>query len=103
MQQQWDGFRSAEPDGPPPVTSADGDQPGPSDAGGPDLTDLTAFEGDLPAMPSATAISWTGEDEVDRTIGRLAELHTLSTGDHVEVFEDIHRGLQDTLAHLDGS
>ena len=62
MQQQWDGFRSAEPDGPPPVTSADGDQPGPSDAGGPDLTDLTAFEGDRPAMPSATAISWTGED-----------------------------------------
>lgn len=48
-------------------------------------------------------IEETGDARVDAAVTRLAELRTLSTSEHPEVYEDIHRRLQGALADLDGS
>jgi hypothetical protein len=43
----------------------------------------------------------TGEARVDAATARLAELIDLPTSDHVAVYDDLHRRLQDALAHAD--
>ncbi|TNY35406.1 hypothetical protein [Thermomonospora catenispora] len=43
----------------------------------------------------------TGDERVDAALGRLVELAGLPVGDHVEIFEEVHRGLQDVLASVD--
>ena len=44
-----------------------------------------------------------GEAEVAAAMVRLAALDDLPLAEHVTVFEDVHRLLQDALAVLDGS
>jgi hypothetical protein len=39
---------------------------------------------------------------VDVLLERLADADRLGTGGHLEVYEDVHRELRDTLASLDG-
>jgi hypothetical protein len=39
---------------------------------------------------------------VDAALARLADTHGRPAAEHVEVFEDVHRRLQDTLGSLDG-
>lgn len=48
-------------------------------------------------------IELTGDPRVDAALARLAELDELPTVAHVEVYDAVHRGLQDALADLDGS
>ncbi|MQA88258.1 MAG: hypothetical protein GEV03_27465 [Streptosporangiales bacterium] len=48
-------------------------------------------------------IEEAGDPRVDAAVRRLAELRTLGTAEHPEVYEDIHRRLQGALADLDGS
>lgn len=43
----------------------------------------------------------TGHPQVDRLLERLCELDEVPTADHVTVYDEIHRGLQDVLADLD--
>ncbi|MCW2499321.1 MAG: hypothetical protein JWN87_997 [Frankiales bacterium] len=41
------------------------------------------------------------ETQVDAGLARLEGLEDLPVGDHVEVFDAVHRSLQDALATLD--
>jgi hypothetical protein len=45
----------------------------------------------------------TGVPAVDAAVERLADLKTLPTGEHVAVYDTVHRLLQDALADLDGT
>ncbi|MET8166591.1 hypothetical protein ABZT34_20440 [Streptomyces sp. NPDC005329] len=49
---------------------------------------------DVPRAP-------TGDAEVDALLDRLADADHLATDGHVEVYEDVHRGLRDALTALD--
>ncbi|OIK25418.1 hypothetical protein [Streptomyces malaysiense] len=44
----------------------------------------------------------TGDAGVDARLARLADADHLATDGHVEVYEDVHRGLRDALTALDG-
>lgn len=44
----------------------------------------------------------TGDERVDAAVARLAELETVPPSAHPEIFQDVHRRLQDTLAGIDG-
>ncbi|ARP69531.1 hypothetical protein LK07_06860 [Streptomyces pluripotens] len=43
----------------------------------------------------------TGHAEVDVRLARLADADHLATDGHVEVYEDVHRGLREALTALD--
>ena len=43
----------------------------------------------------------TGNAEVDAHLERLGDADHLATDGHVEVYEDVHRGLRDALTALD--
>lgn len=43
----------------------------------------------------------TGHPQVDQLLERLRELDEVPTADHVTIYDEIHRGLQDVLADLD--
>ncbi|MFG2313058.1 hypothetical protein ACGFS9_30970 [Streptomyces sp. NPDC048566] len=49
---------------------------------------------DVPRVPS-------GDADVDARLARLADADHLATDGHVEVYEDVHRGLRDALTALD--
>ncbi|MFJ8084322.1 hypothetical protein ACIQ6Y_27350 [Streptomyces sp. NPDC096205] len=69
--------------------------------------DLPLAEPDLPDEdPSAPAPldvprTPTGHAEVDAQLQRLADADHLATDGHLEVYEDVHRGLRDALTALD--
>ena len=50
----------------------------------------------VPPMPEPT-----GDERVDVALARLGELSGAPVADHVEVFEDVQRRLQDVLAAVD--
>lgn len=50
-----------------------------------------------PADAADDASFTTGDDQVDRAVGRLEELDGLDLDGHVDVYEDIHRRLQESL------
>ncbi|AWW40326.1 hypothetical protein ADL00_12350 [Streptomyces sp. AS58] len=56
-----------------------------------------------PAAPAPLGVprTPTGNAEVDAQLERLADTDHLATDGHVEVYEDVHRGLRDTLTALD--
>ncbi|MEU6810697.1 hypothetical protein ABZ920_17280 [Streptomyces sp. NPDC046831] len=43
----------------------------------------------------------TGDADVDAALERLGDADHLATDGHVEVYEDVHRGLRDALTALD--
>ncbi|WP_119289256.1 hypothetical protein [Streptomyces sp. YIM 130001] len=43
----------------------------------------------------------TGNADVDAGLGRLGDADHLATDGHIEVYEDVHRGLRDALTALD--
>jgi len=55
------------------------------------------------AAPALFALPQTGEARVDDAIARLSDLENLPVNDHVEIFEDVHRRLHETLADLASS
>jgi hypothetical protein len=69
----------------------------------PKRPDLIGFEPTAhPAWPAgAWPIEPTGDEGVDEAMARLEELGALPVARHVEVFQDVHRGLQDVLAGID--
>ncbi|MFJ8545510.1 hypothetical protein ACIRFH_26490 [Streptomyces sp. NPDC093586] len=56
-----------------------------------------------PAAPAPLGVprAPTGDAEVDAALRRLADADHLATDRHVEVYEDVHRGLRDALTALD--
>ncbi len=54
-----------------------------------------------PPEPLGVTVGATGNAEVDAAIERLADADALPTDAHIEVYEDVHRGLRDALAALD--
>jgi hypothetical protein len=68
-------------------------------APGPDAE--AAAAGDTGPRPLGVVLEATGNTEVDAVLVRLQDADLLPTEDHVEVYEDVHRGLRDTLTRLD--
>lgn len=60
-------------------------------------------EDGAPAAPAPLNVprAPTGHPEVDAHVQRLADADHLTTDGHVEVYEDVHRGLRDALTALD--
>ncbi|MEU7262116.1 hypothetical protein AB0B21_40940 [Streptomyces rimosus] len=58
---------------------------------------------DAPAAPQplGVAVTPTGNADVDAQLRRLADADHLAASGHLEVYEDVHRGLRDALAALD--
>ncbi|SHN11123.1 hypothetical protein [Actinacidiphila paucisporea] len=58
---------------------------------------------DAPARPEplGVTVAPTGNADIDAAIDRLADAGDLPTQSHIEVYEDVHRGLRDALAALD--
>ncbi|MDR6978691.1 hypothetical protein J2X68_005423 [Streptomyces sp. 3330] len=56
-----------------------------------------------PAAPAPLGVprTPTGNPEADALLDRLADADHLATDGHVEVYEDVHRGLRDALTALD--
>ncbi|MEU2063451.1 hypothetical protein [Streptomyces sp. NPDC013455] len=56
-----------------------------------------------PAAPAPLNVprTPTGNAEVDARLARLGDADHLATDGHVEVYEDVHRGLRDALTALD--
>ncbi|GAA3506553.1 hypothetical protein GCM10019016_136680 [Streptomyces prasinosporus] len=54
-----------------------------------------------PGPPGTCRAPPTGSAEVDAGLERLADVDHLATDGHVEVYEDVHRGLRDALTALD--
>ncbi|GHD36172.1 hypothetical protein [Streptomyces galbus] len=58
---------------------------------------------DDPAGPAPLGLprTPTGHADVDAHLERLGDADHLATDGHVEVYEDVHRGLRDALTALD--
>lgn len=56
-----------------------------------------------PAAPAPLGVprTPTGDADVDAALDRLGDTDHLATDGHVEVYEDVHQGLRDTLTALD--
>ncbi|MGW4084334.1 hypothetical protein ACWEGS_14985 [Streptomyces sp. NPDC004822] len=56
-----------------------------------------------PAAPAPLAVprTPTGNADVDAWLERLGDADHLATDGHLEVYEDVHRGLRDALTALD--
>ena len=51
--------------------------------------------------PMGIELRSTGHAPVDALLGRLADVSQLGVDAHLEVYEDVHRGLRETLSALD--
>ncbi|MGW8380319.1 hypothetical protein [Streptomyces sp. ODS28] len=70
------------------VEAVDGEAQGePEDAGGP--------------RPLGVGVQDTGHGDVDAVLRRLRDVDHLAVPGHLEVYEDVHRGLRESLAGLD--
>lgn len=75
----------------PDDAEAPDDTPGIPDEPEPFVEEIRA-QGDLPE---------TGDPRVDEVLSRLEGIETIPTTEHVAVYDEVHRGLQDALANLD--
>ncbi len=57
--------------------------------------------GDGGPRPPGVRVTPTGNAGVDARLRRLADADHLAVSGHLEVYEDVHRGLRDTLTALD--
>ncbi|GGZ06350.1 hypothetical protein [Streptomyces poonensis] len=92
--------RRAEPG---PRVSAEAPDSGVPAGSGPGPAEGVPGPGDEPAAPAPLGVprTPTGDAEVDAHLERLADADHLATDGHVEVYEDVHRGLRDALTALD--
>ncbi|MFJ2744038.1 hypothetical protein ACIO3O_30800 [Streptomyces sp. NPDC087440] len=61
---------------------------------------MVAYDPAAPA-PLEVVRTPTGHPEVDARLERLADVDHLTADGHIEVYEDVHRGLRETLTALD--
>ncbi|MEH6377261.1 hypothetical protein V7793_23455 [Streptomyces sp. KLMMK] len=91
------------------MTPADREAPGAPEA----LADLEALAGPETAgaggtggpgpLPLGVVRTPTGDPAVDAQLVRLADADHLAASGHLEVYEDVHRGLREALSALDRS
>lgn len=67
---------------------------------GPGATELAGPDTD-PDTGRTPGTAGSGDGRVDAALARLGELAGAPVAAHVEVFEEVHLGLQDVLAALD--
>jgi hypothetical protein len=91
---------ASEPEAGPETEFEAGSQGGPE--GGPEAGRETGSAYD-PAAPAPLNVprTPTGNAEVDAQLDRLADADHLAADGHIEVYEDVHRGLRDALTALD--
>ncbi|MER8090847.1 hypothetical protein ABTZ57_38710 [Streptomyces sp. NPDC094048] len=82
----------------PGATSGEAAQGSPDEDAAPAAA--TASEPAAPA-PLGIARTSTGDAEIDARLERLADADHLTADGHIEVYEDVHRGLRDALTALD--
>lgn len=94
------------PDHDPDVVATDDSSPDQEEDGIPDEPEVfveeieaEAFHGD--ESQGAADLPETGDPRVDEVLGKLAGIEHRPTGEHVGVYDEVHRGLQDALANLD--
>ncbi|MFI9233314.1 hypothetical protein [Streptomyces rimosus] len=108
MEEPREPVAGAVPDG----TDAGRTEPGVPEAGVPDAgtagpephgSEPDRQVPDAPAAPQplGVAVTPTGNADVDAQLRRLADADHLAASGHLEVYEDVHRGLRDALAALD--
>ncbi|MFF1393747.1 hypothetical protein ACFVZD_08015 [Streptomyces sp. NPDC058287] len=68
--------------------------------GAPEVWDEPSYEPAAPA-PLGVPRTPTGNADVDAGLDRLADVDHLTADGHIEVYEDVHRGLRDALTALD--
>jgi hypothetical protein len=75
----------------------------PEGAGPQDAPEPAAEPAYDPAAPAPLAVDRTptGNAGVDAQLERLGDTDHLATDGHLEVYEDVHRGLRDALTALD--
>ncbi|MFD5519374.1 hypothetical protein [Streptomyces sp. NPDC127066] len=83
------------PEGEPPEATA-AQEPGPAAQAEPE----PAYDPAAPAPLDVPRVP-TGHADVDARLDRLADADHLATDGHLEVYEDVHRGLRDALTALD--
>jgi hypothetical protein len=84
------------PPGPPPAPPAEArPEPRPEPAA---PREDAADDG---PRPLGVGVRPTGHDAVDARLRRLADADLLAVSAHPEIYEEVHRGLRDTLAALD--
>lgn len=85
-----DSVRDAAQESVPPSATASAPQP-------------AAATPDTPAAPAPLGVPRvpTGDAGVDALLERLADADHLAADGHLEVYEDVHRGLRDALTALD--
>ncbi|MGP3954255.1 hypothetical protein [Streptomyces sp. 7N604] len=66
-----------------------------------DAAQETVHESDAGPAPLGIPRTPTGNAEVDAQLDRLADADHLPPDGHIEVYEDVHRGLRDALTALD--
>ncbi|MFF4171611.1 hypothetical protein [Streptomyces sp. NPDC001744] len=89
------------PDGTPPRAPAEAPDESRAEAARAE----PAGTADEPPEPAAAPLGIdrepTGHAAVDARLARLAEIDRLPADRHLEVYEDVHRGLRDELTSLD--
>ena len=58
-------------------------------------------ETDRAPEPLGVTVEATGNADVDAAVERLSDADELPTDAHIQVYEDVHRGLRDALTALD--
>ncbi|MFI0981486.1 hypothetical protein ACH4SP_31320 [Streptomyces sp. NPDC021093] len=86
------------------AVAADGEAAGPGGQAGPggpgEAEGMVAYDPAAPA-PLGVVRGATGNAEVDARLERLSDVDHLTADGHIEVYEDVHRGLRETLTALD--
>ncbi|MFF7654080.1 hypothetical protein ACFZCY_30330 [Streptomyces sp. NPDC007983] len=68
---------------------------------GPSGVPVATPSGPADPAPLGVGRTPTGVPDVDTRLDRLADADDLPVSGHLEVYEDVHRGLRDTLTALD--
>ncbi|MFD9909077.1 hypothetical protein [Streptomyces sp. NPDC059063] len=84
----------------PEVPAAPGRLPGQEVPAGAPAGAPAAYDPATPA-PLGVPRTATGDADVDARLDRLGDADHLATDGHIEVYEDVHRGLRDALTALD--
>nr|WP_308405829.1 hypothetical protein [Streptomyces tardus] len=79
---------------------ADGQAPG-GQAPGREAAEVRPAGEQAAPRPLGLVVQPTGHAEVDSGMRRLAAVDHLAVSGHLEVYEDVHRGLRSTLTALD--
>jgi hypothetical protein len=94
-----DGWQPSAGPAPGPQQPASG--PGSAQDADPPEQPAPVAEPEPAPEPLGVVLAETGNAEVDTAVDRLRDADELPVHAHIEVYEDVHRGLRDALTALD--